>query len=373
MPKAFATDLTTWFKKNGRDLPWRRNRTPYATWVSEIMLQQTQVKTMVPYFNQWMRQIPNIRALAKAPQEKVLKLWQGLGYYSRARNLKKGAAYLVENHKGRLPDTLEELMAIPGIGRYSAGAILSIGFNKKAPIVDGNVLRVLSRVYAIRSAIDDEVTKKEIYRIQESLIPENSAGLFNEAMMELGALVCAPKNPSCFVCPVSKHCRAFKEQLTDQIPYKKTKIKITKVQSCAVILRKKGQVFLHRRPEGRIMGGLWEFPEWKLEGNLKLFPEEQKAWIGRTLKTPVSKILYLQRFKRHYTRFQETMSVFETPVSKIPPSLKNGWENQWVSLENLNTFPLTSAHSKIRLMCLGRSTRLDGKQRLLNIVPADHF
>jgi A/G-specific adenine glycosylase len=201
-PTLFRRQLNSWFKANQRALPWRQNRSPYNTWVSELMLQQTQVTTMVKYFERWIKELPNVEALAAADDEHVMHLWQGLGYYSRARNLKKGAQYIIEHHQGQLPQTIEELMDIPGIGRYTAGAIASLAFNIKAPIVDGNVLRVFSRLYNLDAPINEQKAKDHIYQLQFDLVPNKNPGSFNESLMELGALICTPKNTQCPTCPV---------------------------------------------------------------------------------------------------------------------------------------------------------------------------
>jgi len=351
-PVLFRQDLTRWFKKAKRVLPWRQKRTPYATWISEIMLQQTQVKTVVPYFKRWMRDIPSIRALGKTAEHKILNLWQGLGYYSRARNLKKGAQYLIQNHHGRMPQTLDEILRIPGIGKYSAGAILSIAFNKKAPIVDGNVLRVLARLYALQDPIDEERTKESFYKLQSALVPAKNPGIFNEGLMEFGALICTPKAPLCTICPVRRHCLAFEKKLVGQLPKKSRLKKITKVHAYAVVLNRNGKYFIHKRPEGQIMGGLWEFPEWKMAEGTKPNEKSQASLLSKELGVQKNSLLFLKSIKRHYTRFAENLSVYSADVQKTPPALKNEWQQKWVGGNELKSFPLTSAHAKIRSLLL---------------------
>lgn len=343
--------LIKWFELNRRDLPWRSQRSPYRTWISEMMLQQTQVSTMLPYFERWMKAFPTVQALHAAELDDVLHLWQGLGYYSRARNIKKAASAFLERHQGEVPHTYEELIQIPGIGPYSAGAILSLAFNKKAPIVDGNVSRVLARVFGIHDPIDESATRQKIYQLQSELVPENKPGVFNEALMELGALVCTPKQPKCLTCPLQKFCYAFKHSETDVLPKKKNKIKITQVYACAVILKMKDHVFLHRRPEGEIMGGLWEFPEWKL-GQEEQTDSQQKQFLSEELNLPLKVLIPVGKIKRSYTRFQERMSVFEVEVKALPRSLTRGWEEAWVAPDQLKDYPLTSAHAKIRALVL---------------------
>ena len=248
---------------------------------------------------------------------------------------------------------MDELLKVPGIGSYTAGAILSLAFNQKAPIVDGNVLRVFARLYAIPDPINEEKTKACIYKLQSGLVPFKNPGQFNEALMELGALVCTPSSPLCTACPVKRHCLAFKKNTVGQLP-KKTKLKkITKVEACAVILERKGMYFIHRRPDGQIMGGLWEFPEWKMKDGTRSKEERQKSLLSQKLSIPRQSFSFLKRIKRHYTRFSEDLSVYAAEVPKTPSCLENQWDqNKWVRAAHLKNFPFTSAHAKIRSLIL---------------------
>lgn len=346
--QSFRHKLTYWFKKNARVLPWRVKRTPYATWISEMMLQQTQVKTMLPYFDAWMKAFPSIKALDRAPLEEVLLKWQGLGYYARARNLKKCARVLVEKHSGLLPDDYEKLQELPGIGPYSAGAIASIGFNLKAPIVDGNVLRVLARVYAIEDPIDRPSTRQKILELQSALVPRRDPGVFNEALMELGALVCTPQNPSCLLCPVASLCEALRTGKTDELPRKQNVKKIVKVQAWAAVLRKGKKVFVHRRPEGQIMGGLWEFPEEKWKPGETVPGRKEAAAVARQAGVRPGSVKKIFTVKRNYTRFAETLHVYSAEVDSVSDRLSRNWESRWIDVADLAALPLTSAHAKIR-------------------------
>lgn len=349
-PHALRKKLTGWFKKHGRDLPWRRDRTPYATWISEMMLQQTQVKTMVPYFEAWMKAFPSVEALDRAPLEDVLLKWQGLGYYARARNIKKCARTLVENHGGRLPADYAALQELPGIGPYSAGAIASIGFGLKAPIVDGNVLRVFARVYAIEDPIDQPAGRQKIFRLQSELVPEREPGVFNEALMELGALVCTPQNPACSVCPLASLCAALKLGKTDVLPRRALEKKTVKIRAWAAVLVHDGRVFVHRRPEGQIMGGLWEFPEEKWKPEQAVSAGEELKAAGRRLELPAASLKKILTIKRNYTRFAETLTVYSAraATAAVPPAVSRGWESRWLKKNELGRIPLTSAHAKIR-------------------------
>ncbi|MBF0254200.1 MAG: A/G-specific adenine glycosylase [Candidatus Omnitrophica bacterium] len=349
---SFRRDLTLWFTRNARDLPWRRKRSPYATWISEVMLQQTQVKTATPFFERWMKALPDTHALARAPEQKILHLWQGLGYYSRARNLKRAAQHIIRHHDGRIPLTMKELLEVPGIGPYSAGAILSIGHNRKAPIADGNVLRVIARLEAIRRPIDEETTRRHILDIEAGLVPSSNPGRFNEALMELGALICTPKTPACGSCPVSRHCLAREKNLTARIPQKKRRILLTKVRAAAVILEHKNRFFLHRRPVGRIMGGLWEFPELKFAPDEGLTAAHAARLLKRHLGRPELRLRKITSLKRHYTRYAETLEVYRAKAAAGPKEHCGIWKSVWVPKNRLEEYPLSSAHARIRRLVL---------------------
>jgi len=260
----FACDLLTWYDAHKRDLPWRRlGHDPYAVWVSEIMLQQTTVAAVIPFYHKWMARFPTVQALADAPLDDVLKHWAGLGYYARARNLHKGAQAVVAEHGGWVPSDPKTLLGLPGIGRYTAGAILSIAFNQEAPILDANVVRVLSRVHAVAGDPKTSAsTQAELWRLAEDAIPKGRAGDFNQAMMELGALICEAGAPKCGSCPVSAECQA--RGLGDPTAYPQF-VGVKKwldVEDVSVAVRSAtGEVLIvQRSPELSLWGGLWELP-----------------------------------------------------------------------------------------------------------------
>lgn len=349
----FQKALIRWFHKNARQLPWRKAYIPYEVWVSEIMLQQTQVETALPYYQRWLKTFPNIATLAKSDEKKVLKLWQGLGYYSRARNIHESAKYIVEKYHGAFPEKFEDILSLKGIGRYSAGAIASIAFNQEKPIVDGNVLRVLSRVFLIDDPIDVEKNKAQFWELQEKLIPKGEARFFNQALMELGALVCSTKNPACALCPVRNFCGAYKKDSAENYPVRQKRKKIVKVSASAVVLRKNEKYLLRRRPLGQIMGGLWEFPEWKLDKNRRIKPEESlkktKSLIKKEFSFEPKEILYLGSIKRNYTYFNENLDVFLSEAGETEIKLRHapGWLAEWLSEKDFKNTPFSSAHSKI--------------------------
>lgn len=339
---SFQSNLLSWFRQNARPLPWRKHYRPYEVWVSEIMLQQTQMDTVLPYFERWMKLFPTIESLAKSDEKKVLKAWEGLGYYSRARNLHHTAKLLAEKHGGNFPEDHETILSLKGVGRYTAGAISSIAFNREKPIVDGNVLRVLSRVYAIKLPIDVEKNKEAFWKLEESLIPKGQARYFNQALMELGALVCSTQNPSCLICPIKNFCKAYKQDRAENFPVRMKRKKMVKVRATAIVLVSNGKYLIQKRPLGKIMGGLWEFPEWKTTESKAL--KFLKKYFGVS-----GKPAYLKDIKRNYTHHQETLRVFLLDLQGASPSEdpKNGWEHTWIRPVSFKKYPFSSAHAKI--------------------------
>lgn len=263
VPKKFQSVVLTWFEKHGRKtLPWQINIDPYRVWVSEIMLQQTQVSTVIDYFQRFMKQFPDIKTLAKTPLDEVLPLWSGLGYYARARNLHRCAQIVVEQYEGQFPNTLEGLTALPGIGKSTAGAILSIAFKKQAAILDGNVKRVLQRFFGIREWYGEPATLKQLWDIAETLTPKTKTAEYTQAMMDLGAMVCTRSKPKCDLCPLQQSCIAYHEDLTTSVPASKPKKQLpTKYTFMLILENKFGEIYLEKRPNHGIWGGLWSFPE----------------------------------------------------------------------------------------------------------------
>ena len=248
--------MTDWFREQGRDLPWRRTRDPYAILVSEIMLQQTQVATVVPYFERWMARFPDVHVLSAAPEQEVLHAWQGLGYYSRARHLQKAAQQIVTEHSGAFPRQQDQILALPGVGRYTAGAVATFAFNEPTPPVDGNTMRVIARLINCWEPLDSAPGLELIWHVAERWQPEADAGVFNEALMELGALICTPRAPACLICPVNKFCSAQQPEL---LPIKKPRPKtIRMVEECGWIVNG-GKVLLEQQM-GTRWRGLWKLP-----------------------------------------------------------------------------------------------------------------
>ena len=268
--QGFRAQLLAWFDEHQRQLPWRHVEDAYAVWVSEIMLQQTQVATVIDYFERWMERFPTVEALAIAEVEEVLEMWSGLGYYRRARYLHRAAGVVVDAHAGALPETVSELKALPGIGPYTAGAIASIAFGQPEPLVDGNVMRVLSRVDAIEGDPKRAPAKGYIWGLAAELVDSQRPGDFNQALMELGSQICTPGDPKCSICPVRPWCKGFSTGAPEQFPSPGRVIKQRpmRARSCVVYTEREGKrwFLLRRRPARGLLGGLWEFPSCEREG-----------------------------------------------------------------------------------------------------------
>lgn len=352
--KAIKNGLLPWFAQNRRDLPWRKNRTPYRVWVAEIMLQQTRVDTVVDYYRRWMKAFPSWRALARAPQADVLKAWEGLGYYSRARNLHAAAKIVCDDFNGRLKNVdavssprsstaadavrtprLHFLKQFPGIGDYTAAAIASLAFNEDAAVVDGNVIRVLCRLFAFGGDTKNAAGKKRMQAWADELLVSGRAGEYNEAMMELGALVCLPKNPKCLECPMQDVCAAFAKGKPEKYPVMKKKKKVPHiVVGAAVTVNRKGEVLIAQRLEGDMLGGLWEFPGGKLESD-----ETIEECVARELKEELGINVevgdFLMTVKHAYSHFTMTMHVYYTKIVSGRPRPIHCADYKWVNIPNL--------------------------------------
>jgi len=310
------------------------------------MLQQTQVKTVIPYYNRWIKTLPTIDKLANAPEQKILKLWEGLGYYSRAKNLKKSAKILCKEMNGRLPNTVKNLQNLPGIGRYTAGAISSIAFGFKAPVLDGNVKRVLSRLFCINENGTTSASENHLWEKAEGLLPVRRPGDFNQALMELGATVCIPASPICQQCPLKTICKAFLKNKVNEFPPPKKKIPSKKIEVSAGIIIKNKKVYIQQRTKDGLMGGLWEFPGGKKEKGES--PEEcLKREIKEELGVNVVSLNKVMTIKHTYTQFRVTLNVFNCQLQKkqIRPDECEQWK--WVSLSNLKKYPFPAANVKI--------------------------
>lgn len=295
----FNTKLLKWFKQYGRhDLPWQKKITLYRIWISEIMLQQTQVTTVIPYYHRFIKHFPTISKLANASLDEVLSLWAGLGYYARAKNLYNAANIIKSKHKGKFPTQFEDILALPGIGRSTAGALLSIGLKKPYPILDGNVKRVLSRHFAIPGWPNDPKTAEKLWAISEQLTPAKDPNHYTQAIMDLGATVCTRSKPNCSLCPVEKTCQAKKNNTIAHYPGKRIKTEKPIRSTIVVILMdlKNEKVFLEKRPIKGIWGGLWSFPECPLNINIQ-------QWCKKHLNHSVYPLQIFAPFRHTFSHF----------------------------------------------------------------------
>jgi A/G-specific adenine glycosylase len=338
MKSKIQKKLLHWFKKNKRDLLWRKTLDPYAIWVSEIMLQQTQVATVIPYYEKFLKTFPTVRSLARANLSKVLKVWEGLGYYSRARNLHQAAKIIANHFNGKIPDNLKDLLSLPGVGRYTAGAILSIAFNKTAPILDGNVKRVLSRLFAVLG--HPKKTEEFLWPLSESLIPKGSPGAFNQALMDLGSMICTPKNPNCLGCPLKNLCQGYLSGKPESYPLRSVKKKVPHIEAIAAVIQKDGKVLIHQRPPHGLLGGLWEFPNWRIERKKDL-----KEYLRQMVKRQIGLIVKckepLGSFKQTYSHFKLTLHVYHC---QVVDGIRNG---KWIPIKKLKLFPMPKITRRI--------------------------
>ena len=311
--------LLNWYEQNARDLPWRRTNDGYAIWISEIMLQQTRVAAVIPYYERFLRELPDIHALANVEDDRLHKLWEGLGYYSRARNLKKAANEIVSRFGGRMPRDYDALLSLSGIGEYTAGAIASLAFGIAVPAVDGNVLRVYARLFGVERDIRDLAFKKEVRAFLLPLVPAKNPGAFNAALMELGATVCLPSGtPKCGECPVREDCVAFRENRTAELPLLSAK-KARKIERKTVFaLSIDGGLIGFRRPESGLLAGLWQLPEAAGERS----DAECAAWLGEHGILPVGELRFYER-KHIFTHIEWHMRVCAADVSV--KNLPEGW------------------------------------------------
>jgi A/G-specific adenine glycosylase len=344
-----VSQLLDWFSRNARDLPWRRTSDPYAIWISEIMLQQTQVATVVPYWERWMRELPTPARVAAAELDQVLKLWEGLGYYRRARNLHAAASQIVEIHDGVFPDRFEDILDLPGVGRYTAGAIGSIAFNQPVPILDGNIIRVLSRIWALPGDPRTRAVSDRLWQLATDLVQTASrtnrpnarcCSELNQSLMELGALICTPRNPACHRCPVSKLCEARKRGEAEQFPQLAKNEAVTARHWATVILQKGSRWRLRQRPSDGVNAGLWEFPGLELSN-----ANDALAALADWLGAEKDSLKRLGRVSHSITRFRFHQEVFLLSIEtekgiRLP-------DGRWLSAVELERLALTSAHRKI--------------------------
>jgi A/G-specific adenine glycosylase len=342
---AFQAALLDWYEHDHRPLPWRETRDPYKIWISEVMLQQTRVKTVLPYYRKFLERFPEIGTLAAARLEEVLKLWEGLGYYSRARNLHHAARQIMAQFNGHIPDTLESFVQLTGVGPYIGAAVQSIAFNRPHAAVDGNVKRVLARLMKNERPINVASSLREYQKAADRLLVKNDPGRFNQAMMELGAMLCRPRIPECYACPISSFCKSFDNECQHEYPKRVRKPAVaTRQIAVAVIVRNGRMLITRRKPEG-LLGGLWEFPGGKIEkgetGRQACIRE-----IREEVNLEIKIISRLARIRHAYTHFKINMEVFHCAYLSGDVSLNSAIDYCWVTVDELPLYPFPKANHK---------------------------
>ncbi len=341
--RLFRRRLLDWFRRNARDLPWRRTRDPYHIWVSEIMLQQTQVATVVPYFERFLRAFPTIDRLAHAPEERVLRLWEGMGYYRRARQLHRAAREIMERHGGQFPSSVHEVRALPGIGRYTAGAILSIAADARLPILEANTIRLFSRLLAFAEDPTSRDGQKVLWNFAEEILPAARVGEFNQALMELGSLVCKPRDPACPSCPVAAQCPTFASGRQSEIPAAPKSKKYESTHEACVAIWRRGRVLLRHCGEGERWSGLWDFPRFVVadRGDLK---QQLISGVLRQCGVSIVPGERLATIKHGVTRFRITLDCYR---AKWDCGVITGKSLRWVKPMELERFPLSMTARKL--------------------------
>ncbi len=347
--------LLQWFEAKQRKLPWREHYRPYEIWISEIMLQQTQVKTMLPYYARWLERFPRVPAIARAREEELLKYWEGLGYYTRVRNIYRVAHLLVDKFDAEFPKDHALLLKLPGIGRYTAGAIMSIAFNADYPVVDGNVARILARLLDLKAPVSDRETRKLLWQTAAGLLPRGEARNFNQALMDLGALVCTPRHPSCCECPIPSVCKGLQGGVVSQRPVMGETRTPVPLQVAVGVLFHADRVFIQKRPPEGLMPHLWEFPGGKLHPG-----EAPEAALVREfqeeLGVSVHALRKVAQIRHNYTTFKVTLHAFSCRLEHAgrQPVLLSAVEGRWVTLAELDHYAFPAANRKlIQLMQAG--------------------
>lgn len=368
----FRRSLLAWYRAHHRPLPWRSTHDPYAIWISEIMLQQTQVATVIGYYHRFLQRFPDVPSLAAAPEQEVLTLWAGLGYYRRARQLHAAAQLIVHKHAGSFPDNFEEVRALPGIGRYTAGAIVSFAYGLRAPILEANTLRLHSRLIGLRDDPKAAASQTTLWSFAEQLLPKagDKVGLVNQALMEVGSRICTPKQPNCAACPVKQYCAAYRDGAQAQIPRMPTPPKFTPLHHALVVVQRGGKTLMRQNPPGGWWDGLWDFPRVDLTAlglhqacdgaarrpaeRVQLVEHAMHQSLGLELREASGE--YLKTIKHGVTRYRIALHCFRTQLQS-PTRLPQAHTWQWLDLRLEPQVPLTSTAQKLRLWLLSQPDR----------------
>ena len=345
---SFVPILLDWYEHNARELPWRSDVSPYRTWISEIMLQQTQVETVMPYFARWMARFPDIETLAAADEQDVLAVWEGLGYYSRACNLHRAARQVMKDHNGQLPCTRASLQTLPGIGPYTAAAIASIAFGEDAAAVDGNIRRVFARLFDVRVPARSTQGEQELGALTQVHLPSGRAGDYNQALMDLGALICKPKNPDCTNCPIAEGCIARQLGLQEERPVRMPRKKIPHLTVTAAVIHLDRRVLLAQRPPNGLLGGLWEFPGGTLEDD----DPDLTTCLQREIREELGVEIHIDepfgRYDHAYTHFRITLHAFLCRLTdEALPQALEGQALVWAALPELPDYPMGKVDRQI--------------------------
>jgi A/G-specific adenine glycosylase len=338
--------LLAWYRRHARDLPWRRTRDPYAIWVSEVMLQQTQVATVVPYFERFLAGLPTLASLAAVPLSQVLRLWEGLGYYRRARHLHAAARSMMKAHAGQLPDDPAELGSLPGFGRYTVGAVLSQAYGRPLAIVEANSRRVLSRYFGLGENAPRMKTERAIWAVAEALVPKHVPGEFNQALMELGALVCTPRGPDCSSCPLHAGCRARRSGLQASLPVTAARGAVERIQEVAVVPVRRGKVLVLKRGQAERWAGLWEFPHGPLrarESTTKAAVRILRELTGLKAKPRAAHT----NIRYSVTRFRYDMECFVAESNRDKVALASHVSGRWLTEADLKSLPMSAPQRRL--------------------------
>ncbi len=364
--RRFRSAVLKWYDQHGRKLPWRESADPYRIWLSEVMLQQTTVAAVVPYFERFTARFPDVQSLAEADVDEVLRLWEGLGYYSRARNLHRASQAVVSEHAGQFPSEVEALQTLPGIGRYTAGAISSFAFDQPAAIVEANTERLYARLLALRENVRASASQKLLWQFADELVPEKRAGDFNQALMDIGSKLCRPVDPDCESCPLQKYCCAFQNGLQKEVPVRKPATAITAIAELAVVLMDRGRFLLRRRTESERWAGMWDFVRFEISAEeSSALPFVQKRGRSQSLFSPEGlelpefavqqtqsqiglkpgPVVASTEFSYSVTRYKVQLICFACSAHRARGKLSDGV--QWFSLDELPELPLSITGRRI--------------------------